>query len=178
MFEFQSGSIGAGDFPVAVMRDQGVVEGPFFPKLQTRVRRHAALITASLAVGLNSRRAHQRKHQGAFGHVIARKAAVEHRDASPPIAILDPVLGGKFLGGWPLDRAEGNLLDISTVSDRGRKQEAIADKFVVVQEFGSEVEARNSGVEPHAGGESSFAKSVLDREFGKDRSLMDYPSDH
>src|SRR5229473_4326927 len=168
MVEFQSGSIRARVFPVAGMRDQGVVERKFLPEFQTRVRRYASLIASSLAVGLNPRGAQERKHQYAFRHVIAGKAAVEQRDASSPIAILHPVLRGKFLGGWPLDRAEGNFLDVSTVSDRGRKQEAIADKFIVIQKFRSEVQARNSGVNPRAGCESPFAKSMLDREFRKD----------
>src|SRR6266446_9879995 len=135
MVEFQSGSIDARVFPVAGMREQGVVERQFFPELQTRVRRHASLIASSLAVGLNPRRAHQRKHQCAFRYVIARKAAVEQRDASLPVAILHPVLGWKLLGGWPLDRAKGDLLDISTVSDRSRKQDAIANRFIVVQKL-------------------------------------------
>src|SRR5258708_14455011 len=119
---------------------RSVVERQFLPEFQTRVRRHASLIASSLAVGLNPRGAQQRKHQGHFRHVIAGKAAVEQRDASSPIAILHPVLGGKFLGGWPLDRAEGNFLDISTISDRGRKQQAIADKSIVIQKFRSEVQ--------------------------------------
>src|SRR6266446_2403558 len=146
MVELQSGSIGARGSPVAGMRDQGVVERQFLSEFQTRVRRHASLIASSLAVGLNPRGAQQREHQGAFRLVIARKAAVEQRDASSPIAKLDPILRGKLLGGWPFDRAKGNFLDISTVSDRGRKQEAIADKFIVIQKFRSEVQAGNSGV--------------------------------
>jgi len=155
--------------PIALMRNQGVVEDQLLSQFEAGVRGHARLVAAAEPVGHDPRRAHQGEHQSAVADDMARQAPVEQREAPLAVAVVDPVLRRKLDPLGPFHRAEGDFVSASARANRRGEQRLVSDELVVVADAGLDIDSRQPSVEPNARGERAFGpEGVRHAELGED----------
>src|SRR5439155_27220965 len=104
---------------------------------------------------------------------IARQAEVEQGHAAAAVAVIHPVLRRELDPNGPLDYAERNLLHVAPLLDGRREKRLVADVFLVVHEFGLDLDAAHAGVEPDARGEAAAREWMRHVELSKHRSTAE-----
>ena len=171
MIELQPGAIDFGRAPVPGVRDKRIAEGELFADLETGVGTHTRFVAAAEAVSAEVVRSHERKQQRAVSDEIARQAEIEQGHATASVAVIHPLLRRKLNASGPLDRSEWNLLHVASILDRRREKRLVTDVFLVVQQFGLNVDAAHAGVEPDTRRKSAVRQRVRDAKLGEDRAV-------
>src|SRR5205823_2981647 len=97
-----------------------------------------------------------------------RQAEVEQGHATASFAVIHPLLRRKLNASGPLDRAEGDFLHVASILDRRREKRLVTNVFLVVQQFGLNVDPAPAAVEPDTRRKSAVRQRVRDAKLGED----------
>src|ERR1700723_4032672 len=124
VIELQSSAKNLGVLPASHVRNQSVVVSDSLAQLQSCIgfrslRRIESRIVRP--IHLKPRGAQQKNHHGVIGPIVAGQPSIQDCQPASPGAVVSPILGREFLMKRSLYGAEGNLMRVGTVMNRGRK---------------------------------------------------------